>query len=122
MLEHPEASHAWKFFGLNKPPKKGGWIKADEYGGLTCCVEQGHYGHRARKATWLYINKVKPIELIWGKAEGKMSIECSFHSAKERALAKKNGYAQKERITPRERLATPGPFRDLLIKIARNNS
>ena len=32
------------------PPRFGGWVNADWLGGWTCCVEQGHYGHRARKA------------------------------------------------------------------------
>jgi hypothetical protein len=63
VIEHPEASHAWAYFGLRKPPKSGGWIKADEFGGFTCCVEQGHYGHKARKATWLYINGFPTPEL-----------------------------------------------------------
>ena len=118
VIEHPEASHAWQWFGLNKPPKKGGWIKADEYGGLTCCVEQGHYGHPARKATWLYINKVEPMELSWGKAEGKMRIDEGFHS-KEKAdknRAQKDFKAVK-RISAQERMWTPEPFRDLLIKM-----
>lgn len=54
VLEHPEGSHAWRAFGLNLPPRAGGWVNADFTGGWTCCVEQGWYGHRARKATWLY--------------------------------------------------------------------
>jgi hypothetical protein len=42
VLEHPADSHAWKYFGL-VPPKRGeGWVKADEHGGWTCYVEQGH--------------------------------------------------------------------------------
>lgn len=114
VIEHPEASHAWKYFGLKTPPKKGGWIEADQYGGLTCCVEQGHYGHRARKATWLYINKVKPLELIWGKAEGKMPIECGFHSKKERLEAKKKGFKPGKFISKGERLGTPLEFKNLL--------
>ena len=32
VLEHPEHSHAWKHFGLPKPPRDGGWIKADDFG------------------------------------------------------------------------------------------
>ncbi len=61
VLEHPEASHAWRRFGINAPPKKGGWVAAgllDD--GWTCCVEQGHYGHLARKATWLYAVRTTP--------------------------------------------------------------
>lgn len=59
VLEHPEASSAWREFGLASPPKSGGWVKADSLDGWTCCVEQGHYGHRARKATWLYAHGVE---------------------------------------------------------------
>lgn len=55
VLEHPEASYAWPWFGLHRPPRAGGWERADILGGWTCCVEQGHYGHRSRKATWLYL-------------------------------------------------------------------
>lgn len=40
VLEHPWGSHAWPHFGLEIPSRFGGWVKADEYGGLTCCVEQ----------------------------------------------------------------------------------
>lgn len=57
VLEHPEASHAWRAFGLPIPTRREGWITGNRlrpHDGWTCCVEQGHYGHRARKATWLY--------------------------------------------------------------------
>ena len=53
VLEHPWDSHAWPFFGLNKPKREGRWIVADCMGGWTCCVEQGRYGHYARKPTLL---------------------------------------------------------------------
>jgi len=53
VMEHPEGSHAWAMFGLAKPPKQGGWIRADDYG-WTCRVEQGQYGHYCPKPTWLY--------------------------------------------------------------------
>ena len=47
VLEHPAASAAWSAFGLLEPPRAGGWVVADWLGGWTCCVDQGHYGHRA---------------------------------------------------------------------------
>jgi hypothetical protein len=117
VIEHPEASHAWPYWGLTKPPKSGGWVKADNYGGLTCCVEQGHYGHRARKATWLYINKIEPKELIWGKAEGKMPLEESFRSTRDRKYYRDMGAVPGMRISKEERLATPIPFRNLLLEM-----
>lgn len=36
VLEHPEASAAWRAFGLNTPAKWGGWVVADFEGGWTC--------------------------------------------------------------------------------------
>ena len=46
----------------------GGWVNADWCGGWTCHVEQGRYGHRARKATWLYAVGVEPPALDWGSS------------------------------------------------------
>lgn len=117
ILEHPEATHAWKHFGLNAPPRSGGWVAADFQGGWTCCVEQGHYGHRARKATWLYAHGVDLPSLKWGPAPGDfVRMEEGFHSKEERARAVKTGACQ--RLSARQRAATPIEFRDLLISIA----
>lgn len=118
VLEHPEGSHAWRWYELNIPPKSGGWIVADWQGGWTCCVEQGHYGHDARKATWLYVNGFVPWPLRWGKSEAKIKFEDSFHSAEERRRAIRTGACQ--RLSARQRSATPEPFRDLLLSLARS--
>lgn len=120
VLEHPEASHAWKAHALIAPPRGGGWVVADAFGGWTCCVEQGHYGHRARKATWLYAFGVALPSLRWGKAHGKERLEEGFHSSEERREARANGEAPVARLSAFERLATPVPFRDLLLSIARS--
>jgi hypothetical protein len=53
VLEHPAESNAWEHFEL-MAPDGGGWSTADWQGGWTCAVDQGRYGHRASKATWLY--------------------------------------------------------------------
>lgn len=116
VLEHPEGSHAWRVFQLNIPPKNGGWVVADWQGGWTCCVEQGHYGHRARKATWLYVHGFAPDPLTWGKSEAAFKFEDSFHSAEERRRVIKTGACQ--RLSKRQRAATPVAFRDLLLSIA----
>ncbi len=120
VLEHPEASHAWRRYNLNAPPRSGGWIVADFCGGWTCCVEQGHYGHPARKATWLYAHGVELPSLIWGKAEGKMKMDDGYHSAEERRRAIKTEICQ--RLNSNQRKTTPVPFRDLLIDIARSKN
>jgi hypothetical protein len=138
VLEHPEASHAWSRFGIPKPPKSGGWVQVLRHvngRAWTCCVEQGHYGHKARKATWLYaVLKGEPPDLIWGKAEDKIRLEAGFHTAEERARAKAKMLERGELETQlerhrhpcsiewlpkKERARTPEPFRDLLLDIAR---
>lgn len=120
VLEHPADSHAWEAFGLNKPPRSGGWVYAG-HGFWTCCVYQGHYGHFSGKPTWLLacgMQRNELPELRWGKTEQRI------HPV---ALAK-HGYAKARRIgmmamvggkdKTRIRNATPQPFRDLLIGIA----
>jgi hypothetical protein len=137
VLEHPEASHAWKWHGIKTPPKDGGWVRADDFG-VTCCVEQGHYGHRARKATWLYVVGGIPSDLIWGPCVSDVRLDRGFHSAEERRAFYANssdlggqrkselmdeweeatGRKHFRRMGERELSATPIQFRDLLISIA----
>lgn len=119
VLEHPEASHAWFTYGIDAPPKSGGWIPCVT-GGWTCCVEQGHYGHPARKATWLYyVGDVAPPELIWGPSNGKRLDE-GFHSREEREAARAAGRKPIPRLSTAENLATPIAFRDVLLSMARS--
>ena len=117
VLEHPANSHAWEHFGLKKPPRQGGWIDADEHG-RTCCVEQGRYGHYARKPTWLYA--VLPVfpDLEWGIGErnipqwaiDKYGLN---YCIKVGELAFRGGGKDNK-----HRIGTPLPFRDLLIGMA----
>ena len=123
VLEHPEASHAWTHFSLNKPPHDGGWVTADFEGGWTCCVEQGWYGHRARKKTWLYAVGVELPELRWGQPPAEPRQDSDYHSAAERQAAYAAGRRPSrtgicQRLSKKQRAATPVPFRDLLISIA----
>ena len=115
VIEHPEASHAWRTYGLRPPPRAGGWIAADDFGGMTCCVEQGHYGHRARKATWLYAVNVQPLPLRWGSSGKRERMDEGFHSAEERRRAVRTGICQ--RLSRNQRMTTPPEFRDLLIRL-----
>lgn len=121
VLEHPEASSAWGRFGLRPPMRGGGWSAADgEIGrpiGWTACVEQGAYGHRARKATWLYAVRTQLPILHWRAKGAFVRLDDGFHSAEERRLAKRGDL---ERLSKRERAATPLEFRDLLLEIARS--
>jgi hypothetical protein len=118
VLEHPEASSAWAAHGLLAPPRAGGWIAAGDFRGWTCCVEQGHYGHRARKATWLYAVAPTLPSLRWGASEATIRLDDGYHSAEERRRAVRTGACQ--RLGARERAATPPAFRDVLLDLARS--
>lgn len=120
VIEHPAHSHAWRYFGLAVPPKSGGWVKADEFGGWTCYVEQGHYGHLSRKATWLYASGAELPELIWGASPQKLhprAVELyGYEKARRIGMMAMVGGKDKTKI----RNATPPEFRDLLLEIARS--
>lgn len=114
VLEHPADSLAWDMFGIIKPPRSGGWVSAGD-GCWTCCVEQGHYGHRARKATWLYASSGTDLpSLKWGPSEAAIKPRPGRDPIRERRI----GAVQ--RMSRKERRATPIPFRDLLLSIARS--
>jgi hypothetical protein len=118
VLEHPWGSHAWPHFGLARPARSGGWIKADDQGGWTCCVEQGQYGHYARKPTMLYVSGVVPPELHWGHTEAKYDPVVVARMGLKRAKRPGEVGARGGGTNSTPRIHTPAPFRDLLIGIA----
>jgi hypothetical protein len=118
IIEHPASSYAWKHFGLNAPMRVG-WTMADWEGGWTCHVEQGQYGHWARKETWLYACHVELPQLDWGKGVTKLDPEIvariGFKKASKLGTVSRRGGGGNDK----ERSATPVAFRDLLLSIAR---
>lgn len=119
VLEHPAASHAWSRFGLPRPPSGGGWVPCIG-GGWTCHVEQGHYGHRARKATWLYACHLQPPSLTWGTSAATERLEDGFHSSAARRAARAAGIPPRPRRSQRENEATPTEFAAVLVCMARS--
>ena len=117
VLEHPRDSLAWEAHGLLAPPRIGGWRAADLEGGFTCCVEQAFYGHPARKATWLYAKGTALPRLQWGRAP---EPDHAGRSEAWRARASKDGVCVL--LSRRQRAATPIPFRDVLLAMARSVS
>lgn len=111
VLEHPAHSKAWPAFNIPKPPKTG-WLQISE-NEWTCEVEQGHYGHKARKKTWLIAVGTRPQELIWGPSEQRLPekrlMERGYESAR-RCGAVAN-------MSSKQRQRTPLGFRDLLVSI-----
>jgi hypothetical protein len=102
VLEHPANSLAWRAHDLNRPIAGAGWTAADLHGGFTCLVDQGNYGHRAQKPTWLYAVSKRLPSLDWSRATGRPV----------------NGAL--ELMSKKQRRLTPEPFRDVLIQIARD--
>lgn len=58
VLEHPFDSTLWPHCGLPVPG-----AVPDAWGGYSIEVDQFHWGHKARKRTWLYIVGVAPDDL-----------------------------------------------------------
>ena len=115
ILEHPAFSDAWPVFGLLVPPITGGWVQ-DLWGGWSCYVEQGRYGHPAKKATWLFASGCKNLpELKWGhnpdqKSEALVSW-CGNHTRADE---------KRPRVGKKKAAETPVEFRDILLDIARS--
>jgi hypothetical protein len=114
VLEHPAYSHAWAAFDLPRPDRRGGWQRG-ECGGYSAHVEQGQYGHAARKATWLYAYGVELPELRWGSTPDShithMISWCKYRGASGEKL-RRLGKAAASR--------TPQEFREVLIGMARS--
>lgn len=111
VLEHPAYSDAFAAFDLPRPSRHGGWQRGF-CGGWSCHVEQGRYGHPAKKATWLYGHGVELPSLRWGSVPDttpSMVSWCRNHSDDPRP-----------RIGKRAASATPPAFRDVLIDMARS--
>lgn len=114
VLEHPAYTDAWAAFGLPVPPLDGGWQRGI-CGGWACHVEQGHYGHRAPKPTWLYAYSVTALpSLKWGESDAVMGLNTWYPSARA------DPTARRKEVSKRERHATPPAFRDLLLAMARS--
>lgn len=111
VLEHPAGSYAWERYGL-PVPVRGAWRRGLFDCGYVTEVSQGAYGHRARKATWLYVVGCSLPALDWSDPEPEAWVSwCQNH----------NGADDKPRLGKREASATPPAFRDLLLRLARSS-
>ena len=118
VLEHPWGSHAWTHHWLNKPKRAGGWIAADMVGGWTCCVEQGQYGHYARKPTLLYAVGCELPEMRWAHSTWEPDPEVVKRIGLQAAKRRGEVGAMGGGTNSAPRIHTPEPFRDLLIRMA----
>lgn len=119
VLEHPEASRAWHVYALPRPQRAGGWQRG-LCGGWSCCIEQGGYGHQARKLTWLYAFGFRAEQLPrlkWGRQPGEfVKLDDGYHNNDERNTATKQ--------LPRDRTQiakTPVELVGVLLELARSS-
>jgi hypothetical protein len=117
VLEHPACSKAWTAYNVPRPPKAG-WLKVgvgERFTLWTCEVEQGHYGHVARKKTWLlYAGLTPPPDLIWGTSGQRLPARRLAEKGYEKA--RRGGMVANQCSKHRQR--TPPMFRDLLLSLA----
>lgn len=107
VLEHPAESIAWQEFNLPRP-QGGGWVREMFGPGVVTEVEQGLYGHPARKRTWLYAVTSCPPAMRWGKATATAYVGHNKRTPNIPHLSSKAASA------------TPTEFRDVLLDIARS--
>jgi hypothetical protein len=92
-----------------RPPEMG-WQFADVGAaagpGWVCEVWQSAYGHKARKRTWLYACGTRPSDLDWRRLPGTAQVGWFDRN--------------KPTLNKREASATPPPFREALIALAKN--
>lgn len=125
VLEHPAYSSAWSAFRLPVPMRGGGWQRGI-CGGWTCHVEQGRYGHPARKATWLYAYGTSLPELRWGPAKDiEATVSWGHHQAGWARVGDlpsngRTGWRERRRLGKREASATTPAFQEVLLGIARS--
>lgn len=111
VLEHPANSLAWRKFQLDRP-ERGFWKGL--FGTWVTEVDQGRYGHRARKRTWLYVSGGSvPPSLDWTEAESNVIVSGFTHQERGQHVADEH-----RRVRPKEASRTPLAFRDLLLSLA----
>ena len=116
VLEHPAKSRAWEAHCLTIP-RLSGWQRSGE--GWVCEVWQSAYGHRARKATWLYYKGTRlPHELRWERIPGTHQVGCQCRQG----IRKTEPWRNKPTLSKREANATPPDFQAELLRLARNSN
>lgn len=120
VLEHPAGSRGFRAFCIPQPRTYGHWERAcDPHDAWVCCINQGAYGHRAAKPTWLYAAHCTDLpELIRERTTPPIPAR-SVASAIARGVrpSRVGGVAI---LSRKQRRATPPAFRDLLLRIARS--
>ncbi len=105
VLEHPQHSTLWKACGLPRPGEL-----PDMWGGFTVEVNQCDWGHRCKKATWLYCVGIPRALVEAGvRSGGKPTHRITNGSRGDTSLP---------RVSALEARLTPPAFAEWLIELA----
>lgn len=109
-LEHPAKSTLWPAKDLPKPQRRDAW------GGFTIAIPQFWFGHRANKATWIYVcgcdpSAVPPMPLVLGEPTHVISRPTKKNAVKNKPKRKLTTKAEREH--------TPPAFAQWLVELAR---
>jgi hypothetical protein len=115
VLEHPKRSKLWPHCGLPRGTER------DQWGGWTLPIFQQWFGHRAEKATLLYIvgcepADVPPFPLVLGRAE---RIIAGNKRRSDGTRIRKGDIGWRPDCTDAEREHTPPALADWLVELAR---
>lgn len=108
VLEHPAFSELFIYCGLPAPGR------ADEFGGVTFPITQSWFGHRAEKATWLYIVGVPPARL----PAIPLDMRRASHVIAQRTGIRKGSIGWRPEVTLAEREHTPPALAAWLVEVA----
>lgn len=112
ILEHPKGSGLWRSMCLPKPG-----CDPDAWGGWTIEVDQFHFGHKARKRTWLYIVGTADVPSMPHR-DGEPT-HVIDRPGRRRKTERPNTAGQKPWCTKAECEATPPAFAEWLVDLAR---
>lgn len=113
VLEHPKGSSLFRECGIPRPG-----CLPDEWGGWTLEVDQFHWGHKARKRTWLYIVGTRQIPMRpWRLGEPTHVID---RPGSARKRERPNSAGLKPWVSNAEREQTPPEFAAWLLEVARS--
>ncbi|MES2597195.1 MAG: hypothetical protein V4662_17745 [Verrucomicrobiota bacterium] len=115
VLEHPRGSALWDRMNLPKP-----YEPPDEWGGWTMEIDQFHWGHKARKSTWLYVVGTQEVPLMPYRAGGPTHVVANASRTRKREGP--NKAVMKSWCTKSEREQTPPAFARWLVDLARRCS
>jgi hypothetical protein len=105
VLEHPAESTLFAHCGMPEPREF-----PDEFGGWSLAIEQFTFGHRAEKATWLYIVGVDPSERPYMPIRSGRATHC---------IRPTKSYPRLPSVTKAEREHTPPALALWLVELAR---